>query len=227
MCVRGINFASFYDLFIGCWHCSDSVVLFYWMLALFWQCGIFLLDVGIVLTVWYFFIGYWHCSDSVLFFLLDVGIVLTVWYFFYCMLALFWQCAIFFIGCWHCSDSVLFFFIGCWHCSDSEVFFLLDVGIVLTVPYFFYWMLALFWQCGIFLLDVGIVLTMRYFFYWMLTSFWQCAIFIFILFYTLDKDKFYEDVTIAYHCASITEIVVQFNNSSSIILPPGIIIIFQ
>ena len=46
-------------------------------------------------------------------FLLDVGNVLTVWYFlfFYWILEMFWQCGIFCfsIGCWNCSDSVVFF----------------------------------------------------------------------------------------------------------------------
>ena len=134
MCVRGINFASFYDFVY--WMLAPTVwYFFYWMLALFWQCGIL-------------FTGCWHCSDSVVFCLLDVGIVLTMWYFL--------------IGCWHCSDSVVFFhwmlslfwqcgifsldvvivltvwyfFIGCWHCSESVLFFLLDVDIVLTVWYF-------------------------------------------------------------------------------------------
>jgi hypothetical protein len=41
--VNGIDFASFYDFSIRFWNCSDSVVLF-----------VFLLDFGIVPTVWYF-----------------------------------------------------------------------------------------------------------------------------------------------------------------------------
>jgi len=68
LCVRGIDFASFYDFSIGFWNCSDSVVFFYWILELFRQCGIFLLDFGTVPTVLYFSIGFWNCSDSVVFF---------------------------------------------------------------------------------------------------------------------------------------------------------------
>ena len=41
---------------------------FYQILELFRQCGIFLLDFGTVLTVWYFSIRFWNCSDSVVFF---------------------------------------------------------------------------------------------------------------------------------------------------------------
>ena len=90
LCVSDIGFASFYDFSIGCWKCSDSVVFFvflldfgnvltvwyflffYWILEMFWQCGIFC-----------FSIGCWNCSDSVVFFvfLLDFGTVPTVWYF--------------------------------------------------------------------------------------------------------------------------------------------------
>jgi hypothetical protein len=36
---------------IGFWNCSHSVVFFYWILELLPQCGIFLLDFGIVPTV--------------------------------------------------------------------------------------------------------------------------------------------------------------------------------
>jgi hypothetical protein len=45
---------------------------FYWILELFWQCGIFLLDFGTVLTVWYFrtVLTVWYFRT-----------VLTVWYF--------------------------------------------------------------------------------------------------------------------------------------------------
>ena len=94
ICVRVIDFAFSYDFSIGFWNCSHSVVFFYWILELFLQCGIFLLDFGIVPTVWYFSIGFWNCSHSVVFFywilelfpqcgifLLDFGIVPTVWYF--------------------------------------------------------------------------------------------------------------------------------------------------
>jgi len=52
-----------------------------------------------------------------------------------------------------------------WNFSDSVVFFLLDFETVPTVRYFFYWILKLFWQCGIF-------------FYWILKLFRQCGIFL-------------------------------------------------
>ena len=45
MCVMDIDFASFYDFFIGFWNCSDSMVF----LELLQQYGIF----RIVPTVWY------------------------------------------------------------------------------------------------------------------------------------------------------------------------------
>ena len=44
ICVKGIDFASFYDFCIGFWNCSDSVVF-----CVF-------LDFGTVPTVWYFLI---------------------------------------------------------------------------------------------------------------------------------------------------------------------------
>jgi hypothetical protein len=48
---------------------------------MFQQCGIFLLVVGNVPTVWYFSIGCWKCSNSVVFF--------------YWLLEMFQQCGIF------------------------------------------------------------------------------------------------------------------------------------
>jgi hypothetical protein len=48
---------------IGFWSCSNSVVFFYWILELFPQCCIFLLDVGTVPTVLYFSIGFWNCFN--------------------------------------------------------------------------------------------------------------------------------------------------------------------
>jgi hypothetical protein len=42
MCVRDIDFASIYDLAIGYWNCSDSVIFFVF------------LDFVTILTVWYF-----------------------------------------------------------------------------------------------------------------------------------------------------------------------------
>ena len=67
---------------IGSRNCSDGVVFFvlffYWILDLFRRCGIFcfifLLDLGSVLTVWYFLFyfsnGSRNCSDGVVFFAL-------------------------------------------------------------------------------------------------------------------------------------------------------------
>jgi hypothetical protein len=52
---------------IGFWNCSNSVVFSYWILELFQQCGIFLLDFGTVPTVLYFPIGFWNCSDCCIF----------------------------------------------------------------------------------------------------------------------------------------------------------------
>jgi hypothetical protein len=80
LCVRGIDIASFYDLFVGLYNCSDSVgfsVPTVWDF-LFRQCVIF-------------------CSECVIFCSDSVGFsVPTVWDF------LFRQCGIF------CSDSVGF-----------------------------------------------------------------------------------------------------------------------
>jgi hypothetical protein len=74
---------------------------------MFRRCGILLLDVGNVPTVWYFAIGRWIFSDGVVFcywmlemfrlcgiLLLVVGNVPTVWYFA--------------IERWKCSDGVVF-----------------------------------------------------------------------------------------------------------------------
>jgi hypothetical protein len=118
LCVRGIDIASFYDLFVGLYNCSDSVgfsvptvwdFLFrQWGFSvptvwdfLFWECVIFCSDsVGFsVPTVWDFLFRQCgvFCSDSVGFSVPTVGFsVPTVWDF------LFWQCGIF------CSDSVGF-----------------------------------------------------------------------------------------------------------------------
>ena len=40
----------------------------YWILELFRQCGIVLLDFGTVPTVWYYSVRFWNCSDSVVLF---------------------------------------------------------------------------------------------------------------------------------------------------------------
>ena len=144
LCVRGVDFAPFYDFSIRFRDCSDSVVFF-----------VFLLDLGTVPTVWYFLFFYQiqglfrqcgifcfsirfrDCSDSVVFFvfLLDLGTVPTVWYFlfFYQIQGLLGSVSIRFRDC---SDSVVFFV------------FLSDLGTVPTVWYFF-----------VFLLDLGSVPT--------------------------------------------------------------------
>jgi hypothetical protein len=54
LCVRGIDFVSFYDFAIGFWNCSDSVVI--WNCSdsvVFWNCS----DSVV----------FWNCSDSVVF----------------------------------------------------------------------------------------------------------------------------------------------------------------
>ena len=89
-----IEFVSFYHFSIGCWKCSDSVVFFYWLMEMFRQCGIFLLVVGNVPTVWYFSIGCWKCSDRVVFFYWLLEMFDSV-VFFYWLLEMFWQCGIF------------------------------------------------------------------------------------------------------------------------------------
>ena len=76
-------------------NCSNSVVFYYWILELFQQCGIFLLDFRTVPTVWYFSIGIWNCSNSVVFF--------------YWILELFRQCGIFLLD-FGTVPTVVFFF---------------------------------------------------------------------------------------------------------------------
>ena len=118
----------------GSRNCSDSVVFFvlnfYWILELFWQCGIFcfifLLDLGTVPTVWYFLfyfsIVFWNCSDDVVFFVL----------FFYWILDLFWQrgifCFIFLVDLG--TVPMVWYFL---------LIFLLDLGTVPTVWYFLFY----------------------------------------------------------------------------------------
>ena len=110
------------------------------------------MDLGTVPTVWYFLfyfsIGSRNCSDSVVFFVL----------FFYWIWDLFRRCGNFSfiflmdLGTVPTVWFFLFYFsIGSRNCSDDVVFFVL----------FFYWILDLFWQCGIFcfifLKDLGTV----------------------------------------------------------------------
>ena len=93
-------------------------------------------------------------------FLLDIGTVLTVWYFlfsvlflgfFYYIYELFRQCGIFYfsfhfydfsIRFRNCSDSVVFYII-----PFISTIFLLDLGTVLTVWYFLFFLLFLGFFC--------------------------------------------------------------------------------
>jgi hypothetical protein len=68
------------------------------------------MDIGTVLTVWYFVIFLlelsWQCG--ILLFFMDVGIGLTVWYFIIFLLELSLQCGIMLFFYWNCRDSVVF-----------------------------------------------------------------------------------------------------------------------
>ena len=64
ICVRIIDFASFFDFSIVFWNCSDTVVFF-----------VFLLYLGTVPTVWYFSIAFWNCSDTGIFCFVFYGII--------------------------------------------------------------------------------------------------------------------------------------------------------
>jgi hypothetical protein len=100
----GIFVFSFYDVVIGYWSCSNSVVI------LFPLSTMLLLDIGAVPTVWYFcFLFLRYC---------------------YWILELFQQCGIFVfsfydvvIGYWSCSNSVVFLF-------SLSTMLLLDIGAV-------------------------------------------------------------------------------------------------
>ena len=60
LCVRGINFASFYDFDILFWNCSDSVVFFRILSTVSRECGIFRIlptvsrECGIFVSVFHF-----------------------------------------------------------------------------------------------------------------------------------------------------------------------------
>jgi hypothetical protein len=98
---------------------------------------------------------------------MDVGTVLTVWYFVFFLLELSWQCDIllFFIDvgtgltvvfCCFSIGTVLtvWYFVvfhGCWNCYDSVVFCYFSIRTILTVWYFVVFLLELSWQCGIML----------------------------------------------------------------------------
>ena len=92
ICVRILDFASFFDFSIVFWNCSNTVVFF-----------VFLLYLGTVPTVWYFLFFYcilglfrqcgifcfpivsWDCSDSVVFFYCILELF-RHWYFLFCVL---------------------------------------------------------------------------------------------------------------------------------------------
>ena len=92
ICVRILDFASFFDFSIVFWNCSNTVVFF-----------VFLLYLGTVPTVWYFLFFYcilglfrqcgifcfpivsWDCSDSVVFFYCILELF-RQWYFLFCVL---------------------------------------------------------------------------------------------------------------------------------------------
>ena len=64
ICVRILDFASFFDFSIVFLNCSDTVVFF-----------VFLLYLGTVPTVWYFSIVFWNCSDTGIFCFVFYGII--------------------------------------------------------------------------------------------------------------------------------------------------------
>jgi hypothetical protein len=96
--------------FITFIHCSDGVVFFDYIYALFRRCGIFWLHLCTVPTVWYFLITFIHCSDGVVFFLLHLCTVPTVWYFFYYIYALFRRCDIFLLHL--CTVPTVWYFLS-------------------------------------------------------------------------------------------------------------------
>jgi hypothetical protein len=74
---------------------------------MFRQCGILLLDIGDVSTVWYFAIGRLRCFERVVFC--------------YWTLEMFRQCGILLLNVENVS-TVWYFATGCWKCFDSGVF---------------------------------------------------------------------------------------------------------
>ena len=109
-------------------------------MELSWECDILLLfiDVGTVLTVWYFivFLRCWNCSESVVFCCFSIATVLTVWYF------------VVFLGCWNWPDSVVFccFSLDFRTVLTGILLFFMDIGTVLTVRYFVIFLLELSWM---------------------------------------------------------------------------------
>jgi hypothetical protein len=95
LCVRSIDFVSFYNISIGYWNCSDCVILELFRLCDivsigYWNCSdcviLFLLELFRLCDI--VSIGYWNCSDCVILFLLElfrlcdivsIGTVQTVW----------------------------------------------------------------------------------------------------------------------------------------------------
>ena len=134
LCVRSIDFVSFYNISIGSvqtvwyWNCSDCVIL-----ELFRLCDIVS-------------IGYWNCSDCAILFLLDIGTVQTVWYCFYWILELFRLCDIVSIGTvqtmWYCFYWILELFRLC-----DIVFVFHFISIIINDVYFHvHWELYLAWS---------------------------------------------------------------------------------
>jgi hypothetical protein len=124
LCVRDVDFVSFYDMYRGVSHFSDSVVFFrtfptvWYFFVLFRQCGIFS-----------------HFSDNVVF----VRTFPTVWYFF----PLFRQCGIFFAFFRQCGIFSYF--------SDSVVFFRTFPTVWYFFPLFRVWYFLFFILLNIFL----------------------------------------------------------------------------
>ena len=121
VCVRGINFASYYYFSVVFVNCVDSVVFFCCICELFWQCGIFLLYLWTVLTVWYFSVVFVNCFDSVVFFC--------------CIYELFWQWY-FSVVFMNCFDSVVFFCCICelfWQCG---IFLCFSLYIIRTINWY-------------------------------------------------------------------------------------------
>ena len=96
-----IGFASFYDMSLGCWKCSHSVV--FWKCShsvVFWKCS--------------HSVVFWKCSHSVVFWKCSHSVI-------------FWNCS-HSVVFWKCSHSVVFFVFILFHilslpCQFQLVFF--------------------------------------------------------------------------------------------------------
>jgi hypothetical protein len=106
-----LNFTTVLEVWyfsIEFYNCSGRWVFFYWILQLFWKCGIFLLNFTTVLEVWYFSIEFYNCSGR--------------WVFFYWILQLFWKFGIFLLN-FTTVLEVWYFSIEFYNCSGSMVLF--------------------------------------------------------------------------------------------------------